>query len=146
MFGWISRLFAASKEDLRPGFPSDIRVSKVEPEDDEILEVWQRDLDAHLLAFHSVDAVRWKDWNTPWQITFGIGEFIREEPFQTTLDEAIYNALMAVSGVKEAYREDWEVYVVSGEPSGRELVEEVSKAIDGFVAKHIDEWEKDQKA
>lgn len=88
MFGWISRLFAASKEDLRPGVPSEIRVSKVEPKDDEILEAWQRDLDAHLLAFHSVYADRWKDGKMPWQVAFGIGEFIREEPFQTILNDA----------------------------------------------------------
>ena len=58
-------------------------------------------------------------------------EFVREgeAPYEG-LRDAIETALAAVHGVEEVQREDNEVWVVRGTPSGRELTAAVARVVD----------------
>jgi len=127
-------VFNIFKSEKVSEFPEEIKIERVEPSDNEILEEWVRVLHKNHLQFHSVNAIRVKDEEFPWYLCFGAGEFIREEPFVGYLNNAISNALLNVEGVNAAYHEDTEKYVIAGAPSGEELVLSASKAIDKFIS------------
>jgi hypothetical protein len=135
-------MFGFFKKERVPEFPEGINVEKIEPADEEILEEWARILHKNHMQFHSVDAIRVADKAFPFYLSFGAGEFIREMPFVEALNEAIYDAIMSVSGVETAFHEDTETYVITGTPNGEALVYEVAKAIDQYIKGNIDQWDK----
>ncbi len=122
-------------------FPEEVSVESVVPADEEILEEWIRNLHKAHSQFHSVNAIRVDDQNFPWYVYFGAGEFIREEPFVNDLNESIVKALLNVERVTQAFHEDTEKYVISGNPSGEDLVRQVSEAIDQFIKSNLENWE-----
>ena len=124
-------------------FPTQIEIEQVTPSDNEILEEWLRvsvkDFDRGL-DLHGVYASKVDDAEFPWYVSFGAGEFIREEPFASTLYEAVGNAIEKVEGVRKTYHEDTEKFIVAGSPSGYDLVYSVSDAIDNYMINHKLNW------
>lgn len=123
-------------------FPEGIVIQQIEPQDYAVIEEWKRECESHLIGIFGVYASKIKNSNDfPWQVEFGAGEYIREEPFVSKMNDAIVKAIMSLEGVKEAHHEDTEKYIVSGELSGSELVKVVSVAIDDFARTYLEEWE-----
>jgi hypothetical protein len=111
-----------------------------EQEDEETSQVWTRGAESDEVT--AVGALRLRDeeeW--PWQVVIPVAEFIRDEPLETELVEAVTRALLGVRGVREAAQEDREVWVVSGRASGKALVAAVGKALDRLeprLRQHVD--------
>jgi len=102
-----------------------------EQEEDEISRAWIRGHEWDDNEITGVDALRLKgekEW--PWQVIIPVAEFIREEPLESELFNAITVTLNSVRGVREAAQEDREVWVVSGRVSGRALVAAVAPVLD----------------
>ena len=112
---------------------SDVKVERIKPIDEEILEEWGRvTSEPDLLG---VGAVRIPDDDWPWQVEVSVMEFIRAEPLESELAAAISEALSAVPGVTKAAREDREKWVVKGDADGPALVRAASTAVDRFSLK-----------
>lgn len=106
-----------------------IEVRRVEPPDDEeLLEQWTRTDPGEL---SSVEALLPDDH--PWQLILGMAEFVRVDPLETRMSEAVYDALLAVPGVTRVAREDTEVWLAWGTPDGGDLVRAAAAAIDPLV-------------
>ncbi len=104
-------------------------VESVEPVDEEIDQEWSRATAEP--DVRGVEAVHWKDaedW--PWQVTVGAHEFVRNGSLADLMDERIYAALAAVPRVAQVFREDTEMWIVDGDPSGAELVTAVAAVLD----------------
>ena len=112
---------------------TDIQVERVEPADEEILEEWSRVTDEPELL--GVGAVRMSDDEWPWQVEVSVMEFIRTEPLESELGEAVTRALTAVPGVVEAVHEDREAWIIKGNADGPALVRAAAAVVDGFSAK-----------
>lgn len=95
-------------------------------EDDEELEVWgiREGADDDVIAVLA-DRQEW-----PWSVFVAVAEFVREEPLETELAEAVAEALGAVPGVTDVVHEDREVWVVDGTPRGSDLVVAVDRELD----------------
>jgi hypothetical protein len=65
-----------------------------------------------------------------WQVFVSVAEFLREEPLEGELRAAVDHAIRTVAGVTEVAEEDREVWILSGDPSGEELVSAVGEAVD----------------
>lgn len=105
---------------------------RVEPLDSGVAEEWVRLTEEQ--DVRGVSATRLKDaeeW--AWQLTVWAMEFVREQPLETELRDAVESAIAAVSGVREVESEDREVWVVDGEFSGDALVDAVAVTIDRFA-------------
>lgn len=83
------------------------------PDDEELLEQWTRD-DADDLT--TVEALLPDDH--PWQVVVGMAEFLRAEPLETQMSEAVHAAIGGVPGVTGVAREDTEVWLAWGTPDG----------------------------
>jgi hypothetical protein len=123
-----------------------IEVRRAEPvPGDEIDEVWERiglgpDWDQRL---RGVDACHWPGEPAYWQVEVWMAEHVREEPLQSEMSTAVWDALMAVEGVTDAFREDTETFVVFGAPSGEQLVRAVAVAVDRLfpqASELVDQW------
>lgn len=134
-------MFDFFKKKKVPLFPEGVDVQQKESIDSEVLESWVRICHKNHAQFHSVDAVRVDDEEFPWYVYFSAGEFIREEPYVSILNNAIARSLSSVEGVEEAFHEDTEKYVISGSPQGEDLVRTVSEAIDLFMEENLEKWE-----
>ena len=66
------------------------------------------------------------DEDDGWQVTLSCLEFVRAEPLESRLRDAVEAALAAVDGVEEVHEEDREVFLVIGSPDGRALVAAVA--------------------
>lgn len=78
-------------------------------------------------------------WN--WQVEVWVAEYLREEPLEGEMRSAVDSAIRSVEGVLEVAEEDREVWIVSGDPSGEELVRAVGEAVDQIapaVRSHLD--------
>jgi hypothetical protein len=108
--------------------PGDIHVQCIPPSDNEFEEVWTHYSPTQPLL--SVDAAKWREVSEyRWQVSVCLAEFVRDPLIEQILDPAIYDALRKTANVEDVQREDTEVWIVSGEPSGRELVMSVGAAI-----------------
>ena len=67
-------------------------------------------------------------WN--WQVGVSVAEFLREEPLEGEMRVAVERAIRSVPGVAEVVEEDREVWILSGNPSGEDLVRAVGEAVD----------------
>lgn len=115
---------------------------RVEPEDDEIAEEWTRgdaDLDPET---RGVIANRWRDEDDwPWQVFIAAAEFVRQEPLESELEARLIEGLRRVDGVEDVAREDREVWVVRGHPTGAALVDAAAAVVDELAPRmrqHID--------
>ena len=104
------------------------RVESREPADEEIDQEWVRFTAEP--DVRGVEALRWKDADTwPWQVVVSAHEFVREGATADLMDERIA-ALVAVPGATQVAREDTEVWIVDGNPSGADLVTAVAAVVD----------------
>ena len=108
--------------------PSDIIVQRIPPADEEIEEVWLHSSPTQPLL--SVEATKEKEVSEyRWRIEVHLAEFTRDPGSDQILAPATYEALKNTANVLEVQREDTEAWIVSGNPSGRELVENVGAAL-----------------
>ena len=76
-----------------------------------------------------------------WQVDVAAAEFVRAEPLESRMRQAVIDALTGVPGVEEAYEEDRECWTVIGSPSGEALVRAVAATTDALaddVQAHLD--------
>lgn len=108
--------------------PPDIQVRCIPPADEEIEEQWEHYSPTQPLL--SIDATKSKEASEyRWQVGVYLAEFARDLESEPILVPAIYEALKNTAKVVDVRREDTEVWVVSGEPSGRELVVNAGAAV-----------------
>lgn len=112
--------------------------------DDEVdgLQEWVRETDDDDLR--GVGALQMRPANDrwSWQVFVAVAEFLREEPLEGELRAAVGTAIRSVAGVTEVAEEDREVWILSGDPSGDELVRSVGEAVDRLAPRasaHLDE-------
>lgn len=65
-----------------------------------------------------------------WQIFIRAAEFVRKDPLESRLENAITIALKKVKGVKTVARQDRDVWLVHGNARGEDLVTGCSIALD----------------
>jgi hypothetical protein len=96
--------------------------------DDVVSEAWERRTDEP--DIRSVDAGYLRPYGQ-WQVGVAVMEFVREgdAPYEG-LRRAIEAALGSVAGATGVAREDTETWLVSGSPSGMELVAAVARVLD----------------
>lgn len=100
----------------------------VPPEDDSLIEQWQRlTNDPELLG---VDAGLGDD--EVWRVGVWAAEGIRAEPLESQLFDGVEWALRTVSGVTSVWHEDREQWVIEGTAPGRELITAVAAFLDEF--------------
>ena len=73
---------------------------------------------------------RWAGGRWNWQVDVWMAAFLRGQPLEGEMRSAVAGAIRSVAGVSEVAEGDREVWVLSGEPSGEELVRIVGEAID----------------
>jgi len=111
-------------------------VKQTEPLDDEIAEVWSRDIaDPRERSIHGVEALRHRESsNWPWRVGVWVMEHVRDVPLEGELRRRIAEALRAVPDVVEVIEEDREVWAVRSVPEGQELVVAVAAVLDALDA------------
>jgi hypothetical protein len=108
-----------------------VEVRKVSPEDNTVLEEWERITVDHDVLGVSASRLKQAKWN--WQITVSAAEFAKTPPLEPRLQEGILSALKKVKGVKSVAHEDREVWLVQGESSGEDLVRACSAVVDDLA-------------
>lgn len=108
-------------------------VQHIPPDGNRDYEQWQRLTDDP--GIRGVEVIHRLKTDGPWQwsVTVWVMEFIREDPLETEIREAIAAELRAVPGVERVSEEDREVWVVDGSPSGEELTRAAAKVVDRFA-------------
>lgn len=96
--------------------------------DEEALEEWERPSAEPQITGVYATKVSLTGWS--WQVSFAVLEFVGDDALESELTTAIVDALSAVVGVGEVAREDREVFVVKGTPSGQDLLEAASRVVD----------------
>ena len=93
-------------------------------------EGWERITDDPDVC--GVEAIKAADpW--VWSVTITAMEFVREDPLESDLRERVSRALRSVPGVADVAEEDREVWIVSGSPSGEDLVRAGASVVDAFA-------------
>ena len=96
------------------------------PTDDELLEQWTRTgPDPELTG---VEVLLLPDH--PWQIVVSMAELVRTGPLLPRLEQAVFSAIQAVPGVTQVAREDTEVWLAWGTPTGEALAHAVATVVD----------------
>lgn len=107
------------------------RLSEDEKADDELEEEWVRlTSDPEV---RGVGANKWREEGVGWQVTVFVAEFLRDDPLEAEMRLAMGEALRAVPGVTDVYEEDREIWNVSGDPSGADLVQAAATVVDGLA-------------
>lgn len=101
----------------------------IPPTDEELEEQWSRITDEPDLR--GVEAAKSPD--DDWRVTVWVAEFIREEPFESSLHNGVASAIRSVVGVTDVWHEDREQWVAEGTPSGRDLCVAVGAFLDAFA-------------
>jgi len=101
---------------------------------------WQRLTDEP--DIRGVEVIRSKTTG-PWQwsVTVWVMEFIREDPLESEIREAMAADLRAVPGVSRVTEEDREVWVVDGSPSGEMLTQAAAGVVDRFADRAREHYE-----
>lgn len=105
-----------------------IRIEQIDPENKELREEWVRVTEEKDILGVCATRTSHSDW--PWQVSIYVAEFVRSEPLQSELFDAITAALNGVPGVTRAAQEDREVWAVKGNVAGDALVRACSVALD----------------
>ena len=120
---------------------SDDRVVQLSGDDVDGVQEWVRETDDDDVrgvgALQRGVGGRWS-----WQVFVSMAEFLREEPLEGEMRAAVDQAIRSVVGVTEVAEEDREVWILSGDPSGEELVRSVGEAVDRLAPRarrHIEE-------
>ncbi|TMR35132.1 hypothetical protein [Actinomadura geliboluensis] len=104
-------------------------IQQVQPLDSAIAEEWLRKTDEPDLRAVSASKLREGPW---WHVSVWVMEFIRTDPLESELRHRIADALSAVPGVTDVEEEDREVWTVTGDSTGKALVEAVAQVVDDF--------------
>ncbi len=96
-----------------------------------LLDAWDRSTDEPELRL--VDASLGDDPEWPWHVGAAVMEFVRVEPLESEIRDAMFLALSGVDGVTEVVREDREVWAVAGSPEGEALVDAAASVVDAFL-------------
>jgi len=107
---------------------AEIEVLQLVPADSECLEEWIRVTDEKDLFGVCVTRFRQGDW--PWRVSIHAAEFIRDDPLQSQVFDAITSALNAAPGASRAVQEDREVWLVQGSLTGEVLVRSCAAVLD----------------
>ncbi len=107
---------------------ADINIKKVEPEDDGVLEEWVRVTDEEQIR--GVVVTHLAGAKKMWEVTISAAEYVRGEPLETRLHSAITKALRATPRVTKVVHEDREVWIVTGNVTGEELVRACASQLD----------------
>lgn len=108
--------------------PADIRIEQLDPDDDEIEESWSHTSAAQPLV--RVTAQKWKEGDRfRWQVCAYLPTLVHDPVWSEQLGRRLYDALRNTRDVVDVGREDVEVWVVDGEPQGRELVANAGAAL-----------------
>jgi len=102
-----------------------VAVQQVQPLDSAIHEEWLRVTKEQDLLGVGASKL---DTST-WQVFINVAEFIRTEPLQSELFDAVTDALVQTDGVETAFQEDREVWIVKGEVSGESLIQSCAAAL-----------------
>ena len=111
---------------------SDVRIEKLIPADEEILEEWARVTSEPDLFGVSAQRGPNADWS--WRVDVAVMELIRSEPLESELAAAVSATLAKVPGVKKAAREDRATWVIKGSADGPALVRAASTVVDRFAS------------
>lgn len=118
----------SQKSSFHTRIPADIHVQCFPPADEEIEEEWLHSSPTQPLL--SVDATKWKEVSEyRWKVSIYLAGFVRNSGSDQILAPAIYEALKNTTNVLDVQREDTEVWLVSGEPKGRDLVVNAGAAL-----------------
>jgi hypothetical protein len=109
---------------------NDVREVPAGERDEEVLEAWERTTADPAVGGVSATKVSPTGWT--WQVSFGILEYVRDQPLLGEVVAAIVEELSAVEGVTKVAQDDTEVFVVRGAPAGEHLVEAAARAVDGL--------------
>jgi hypothetical protein len=109
-------------------------VEAVTPDDDEVVEEWIRVVDDD--EVRGTSAIRLRD-NAPWswQVFVRAAEFIRSAPLEHELRAVVPLALRATPGVTDVREQDREVWIVTGAPTGPDLVAASGRAVDALAVR-----------
>ena len=100
---------------------------------------WQRLTDEP--DIRAVEVIRsTTDGPWQWQVVVAVMEFLREDPLEAELREAMASALRAVPGVVRVSEEDREVWIVDGSPSGEKLTHAAARVVDDFAERTRDHY------
>ena len=69
-----------------------------------------------------------------WTVSVSAAQLWREEPAEGELRRAVAASIASVAGVAEVAEEDRGVWILTGDPSGEELVRAVGDAVDDIAA------------
>ena len=95
------------------------------------LEAWQRLTEEP--DVRGVEAIRLDDAEWPWIVSVWVMEFVREDPLESELRDAMLAALRRVEGAAAVAEEDREVWIVAGTPSGEALVRAAAEVVDAMA-------------
>jgi hypothetical protein len=104
-------------------------VHSVVPSDDELAEEWLRESDDPDIRFVGATKSR---ADGEWQLTATAMCFVRKEPLESDLRQAMASALGEVPGVSGVWEEDREIWHVDGNPNGGDLTRAAAQVIDAF--------------
>jgi hypothetical protein len=115
----------------------EVRQVPVEPGSPDLLETWSRETDdpdgiRNVGADHHAAE---PGEVSGWYVTIWAMEFVRDDPFMSEYRRRIADALRQVSGVTSAEEHDTESWWVTGNPSGRALVEAAAMVVDDLAAR-----------
>ena len=105
-------------------------VQRVDPEDDEVTEVWNRLTDEP--DIRGVEAWTSDDIDG-WVVEVMVQEFFRGGPLGTELRQRIASTLRAIAGVISVDEHDNESLAVSGTPSGEALTRAAASVVDDMA-------------
>jgi hypothetical protein len=90
-------------------------------------EVWQRLTDEPDVR----DIEAWTDDEVDgWVVEVNVQEFFRDDPLGRELRDRLKGAFLGVEGVSQAEEYDNESWLVSGDPSGRDLTRAAAAVVD----------------
>lgn len=113
----------------------EVRQVPVEPGSPGVLEVWIRETDdpgtRNVNALHVAEPGEISGW----QVAIWAMEYVQTDPFMSEYRQRIADALRLVSGVASAEEQDRETWWVTGNPSGKALVEAAAGVVDDLAAR-----------
>ncbi|HET9061222.1 MAG TPA: hypothetical protein VFN61_14985 [Acidimicrobiales bacterium] len=97
--------------------------------EEEIQDAWVRETDEQ--EVRGVEA--WKPFDGDWRVVLWVAEFLREDPLEAEMRRSMHSALSQCSGVDQVIEEDREQWVVTGSPSGLDLVRAAAEVVDALA-------------
>jgi hypothetical protein len=100
--------------------------------DGEADEAWERLTDDS--DFLGVEATKLAGMPR-WHVFVAVAEFLGEDPLESELRRRMAAALGGVAGAGHVAEEDREVWIVTGSPSGEDLIRAAAEVVDDLAAR-----------